>query len=137
MPLKYSIGNDRITVISHGTITVAELEKLFRQIEDDPGFAADMSVLVLNRQARFEVSTNEAFHITQMMRTLRFQLAKFAIVVEKNLHYGFARMIQAYYENRDLAFKVFKTRAEAEKWLSEETTDEEDINEAADELTDL
>lgn len=124
MPVKYSIGNERITVIGHGVITVTELEKLFQQIDEDPSFDNGMSVLVLNREARFEVSTNEAFHVAQRMRALRHRLQKFAIVVEKNLHYGFARMIQAYYENRDISFRVFKTRAEAEAWLTEEPVQE-------------
>ena len=119
MPVKYTIGDKRITVIGHGTITVAELEKLFGQIDNDPGFVQGMSILVLSRGASFDISTTEAFHMTQIMRSLRHRFVKFAVVVEKNLHYGFGRMIQAYYENRDVTFKIFKERQEAEQWLKE------------------
>ncbi len=124
MPVKYTIGDEHITVIGHGTITVAELEKLFTQIDNDPGFVQGMSILVLSRGASFDIPTTEAFHVTQIMRSLRHRFIKFAVVVEKNLHYGFGRMLQAYYENRDVTFKIFKEKQEAEKWLKETSPEE-------------
>ena len=117
MPVKYTISGDRIIIMSHGILTIPEIERLFEQIDDDPGFMDGMSVLVLNRDVRFEISTNEALHLSQLMRSLKHRFIHFAIVVEKNIHFGFARMIQAYYENRQLQFKVFKERKDAENWL--------------------
>lgn len=119
MPVKYSISGNRIIIMSHGTLTIPEIERLFSQVDNDPGFAPGMSVLALNRDVKFEITTNEALHLSQLMRSLKHRFEKFAIVVERNIHFGLARMIQAYYENRQLQFKVFKERKDAENWLNE------------------
>jgi|GEM_PF-3579138 len=118
MPIKYSISTSRIIIISHGNLTISEIEGLFQQIDSDPGFHHGMSVVALNRDVHFDIAANDALHISQLMRSLRHRFKKFAIVVEKNIHFGFARMIQAYYENRELQFRVFKERREAEAWLN-------------------
>ncbi len=119
MPIKYSISKGRIIIITHGNLTTSEIEGLFQQIDNDPGFHHGMSVMALNRNVHFDITPNDALHISQLMRSLRHRFEKFAIVVEKNIHFGFARMIQAYYENRELHFRVFKARKEAEAWLME------------------
>jgi hypothetical protein len=122
MPIEYRIDHDWHLVRTRctGTVTLQQVIDHFDQLERDRERPQRLHVLLeltgLVTAPRSDELQAVAARI-ERLADLRFGLC--AIVVDRDLIYGIARIFAAFAETRFEAMQVFKSAAAAEAWLAE------------------
>ena len=118
MPVTYEIDTGHRLVLTYvtGTVTVGEMFTYQDTLRGDPAFAPDYANLMdFSGATPFGATGDEIRELS--MRSPYGPGARRAMVVDTNLHFGFARMVQVFAESRGVTIEVFRERAEALAWL--------------------
>lgn len=121
MPINYSIDKDLGVVFSswHGVVADSEVIEFSRKLYNDPEFHPDFRNLADLRQLTGDKMTGHS--VRAIAASSRFSVkARRAIVVSRDLEYGFSRMYQTEAEfHRGAAPQVFRNLSEALAWLNQ------------------
>ena len=118
MPVTYAIDAGRRLVLTYvtGTVAVGEMFAYQDRLRGDPAFSPDFTNLMdFSGTTPFTATAEEIRELA--MRSPYGPGARRAMVVDTNLHFGFARMVQVFAESRGVTIEVFRDRAEALAWL--------------------
>ncbi|MFI5211000.1 MAG: hypothetical protein ACHQ2E_11190 [Gemmatimonadales bacterium] len=122
MPIEYRIDHDWGLVRTRctGEVTLQEVIEHFDVLERDPDRPPRLHVLLqltgmltLPRSDELQAVAGRMNRLT----TLRFGVC--AILVDRDIVYGIARMFAAFAESRFESVQVFKSAEAAETWLAE------------------
>lgn len=122
MSVDYQIDSGQEVVFTRcsGTITVADMWDIGRRLRSDPAFNPDQRQLIdLGEVTGMTVPFDQIYRFAQEKNGDPFSgSSRRAVVAPQNFAYGIARMYEALREDRDPGgFRVFRTMAEARKWL--------------------
>ncbi|MBI1372274.1 MAG: hypothetical protein GC159_05875 [Phycisphaera sp.] len=121
MPIDYvteiSLGLSRMTV--SGRVIFADLESLVRRQLNDPDYALCSRELVDARDVTPDVTSDELRRYAELIARHNGSLPKTrtAIVTNDDLTFGLARMYSGMVESTGREVEVFRTIADAERWL--------------------
>lgn len=121
MPTDYEIDLERHLVVSfaHGVLTEAESEDLYARLRRDPAFEPGLHQ-ICDLSGVSDLHASKDF-IQRLALTSPFDpSSRRAFVAPSDLHYGLARMLEAYIELEGGDAGVFRSRSEAESWLGEQ-----------------
>lgn len=122
MPIEYQIDHDweLVRTRCRGAVSLQEVIEHFDRLERDAERPPRLHVLLLLDELETAPRSDElqavAARINQLT-TLRFGLC--AIVVNRDLIYGIARVFAALSESRFESMQVFRSVTAAEGWLAE------------------
>lgn len=123
MPLDYQIDSIQKLVRSRawGVLTDAETRDHYQRIADDPTFRPTFHMLCdLRGVSELDVAPR---HLRDLARLSTFApQAQRAFVVHADEQFGVARMLQAFCELEGADVAVFRSLAEAERWLGIQVT---------------
>lgn len=117
MPIEYTIDAERRLILTNvtGVVAPADMLEHYRTLAADPAFDPEFDALVdFSGAAPFEAKGEEIRDIARAVPNARG--TRRALVVDRDLHYGFGRMASAA-RAHDLEIQVFRSRAEALTWL--------------------
>lgn len=124
MPLTYSIelNGSLILAIASGTVTNQDLSEYVSSLAKDARVKPGMKELIdLRGAAGAEVTSNGLLSLATftLSQKERFRGIKCAIVADRDLAFGLARMYEAYSEGEGIPVdrKVFREFDEACRWL--------------------
>ncbi len=118
MPCSHRIDTaQRVVFVEwRGSFTAEEASSSHRSLRDNPEFASDFRALTDMRDVtKFELTNSELRAIAE--RSPYDGTARRAVVVDRTVQYGMARMYQAFRDEDAATFKVFEDMAEAREWL--------------------
>ena len=120
MGLAYSSEDGLATVVGEGSFGVEEIRATFSDLRSEFEPASRVRILIVDHASEFDPSHEEIRELVDVWAAL-FQdvSARIALLVERELHYGFGRMAAAHAERLGLPFRVFRYKPEAVVWLSE------------------
>jgi hypothetical protein len=119
-------SKDRVIVTVRGECLAADLLDTGDRLYDDPQFRTGMSTVLDLRGAIPAVTADNIRTIVSFIsRNLeRRGRGRCAVVVERDVDYGMARMGQAYLDEVGVELGVFRDLAAAERWLDGEAIHE-------------
>jgi len=122
MPATYRIDTTRKLVLSSGsgTLTGEEMSDHQSRLKQDPEFRADLDQLMDFTDVE-EITVSH-----EQLQRLAYDSpfgegSRRAIVVQRPLFYGLARMFQTLTESQGPEVRIFEELAEAKRWLGLET----------------
>ncbi len=120
MPLLYSIEGPLVLVVVVDRVTLEETVQLTEALMADPGFEATADLLVDASRGRPSLSYAEMRITATRWATLVGRVRRIAIAAPGDVIYGLARAFQYFAECAGLTCKVFRSVADAKKWLTRE-----------------
>ena len=122
MPIEYQIDHDWELVRTRcsGAVSLQDVIEHFDKLEQDRERPPRLHVLLLLDELETAPRSDELQAVARRINkltTLRFGLC--AIVVDRDLIYGIARVFAALAESRFEAMQVFRSVTAAEAWLAE------------------
>jgi hypothetical protein len=130
MPLTYSIelNESLILAIAGGTVTNQDLSGYVSSLAKDARVKPGMKELIdLRGAVEAEVTSNGLLSLAtfSLSQKERFRGIKCAVVADRDLAFGLARMYEAYSEGEGIPVdrKVFREFDDACKWLGIDPTD--------------
>lgn len=122
MPIEYRIDHDWELVRTRctGQVTLQEVIEHFDVLERDPERPPRLHVLLQLTGMLTLPRSDELQAVAARMKrltTLRFGVC--AILVDRDIVFGIARMFAAFAESRFESVQVFKSAEAAETWLAE------------------
>lgn len=118
MPAQYTIDSDRRIIFSQaiGVVTADDLRDHQSRLRADPAFDAKFDQL-WDLSGATEVQI-EAEAIKELARARSFEAgAKRAVVAPSDLAFGIARMFQLLHDEAPEEVRVFRSEADARRWL--------------------
>jgi len=127
MPIEYRIDHDWELVRTRcsGQVTLQEVLEHFDVLERDPDRPPRLHVLLQLTGLLSAPRSDELQAVAARMArltTLRFGIC--AIVVDRDIIYGIARIFAVFAESRFEAVQVFKSAEAAETWLAQSTAND-------------
>lgn len=118
MPIEYRVepGSRIVRTIASGILTEAETMDLYARMRDDPAFEPGYRQLC-DLQGVTGISASTEFLQTLAQVSIFSRTSRRAFVADGDLTFGLARMLQAFCEQEGRQVGVFRTLAEAERWL--------------------
>jgi len=119
LAISYEIDADKglvITTIS-GTLSFDECTAHHRKLRDDPAFDPSFNELIDGSDAkRVELFSSAVFSLSN---TCPYSASAYRAICagDKRVHFGIARMFQAFATGKHGSIEVFKSREEALAWL--------------------
>jgi len=118
---KISLPDGPIQLTASGAITGKEILQALQELLTDPDFKTNMDVLWDFRAVTTRnIDTQEIKDLVTFIRanqTKRGSDYRVALVVSQDLHYGLARMYEAYSQDLPAQIKIFGKLDEAIAWL--------------------
>ena len=127
MPFEISRQDGYLLIRWFGSVEAADLEDMLRdleQIEDEatpPHRVTDFTEIADLKVAHPQVG---AFAAARRERRLAAPI-KSALVAQKPLHFGYARMFETLNDNESIEIRVFMSMAAALEWVRQSTTSED------------
>jgi hypothetical protein len=121
MPLLYSIEGPLVLVVVANRVTLEETVQFTEALLADPGFKQTADLLVDASRGRPSLSYAEMRVTARRWAALVGRVRRIAIAAPGDVVYGLARAFQYFAECAGLNCKVFRTMADARKWLTSET----------------
>jgi hypothetical protein len=123
MPITYQVDlpRDLIRTQARGSVTPDEVAGHLRALELDPLFHKPMDVLLDLTACSSLPDRGQLAGVAHQLSRLggRERFVRCAIVAERTAMYGMTRMFEVLAEEQFAATQTFRTRREAEVWLSE------------------
>jgi hypothetical protein len=118
MPVSYSIdpAQGLVTNVGTGVLTDADMRETQQRMIADADFRSTYSQL-FDLTDVTEVRLTSSYLREMADATAFAPSSRRALVVTQTLLYGLSRMFQAFLGDQGEAFRVFRSRAEAESWL--------------------
>jgi hypothetical protein len=120
VPLLYSIEGPLVLIVVRDRVTLDETVQLTEALLADPAFAETADLLVDASRGRPSLSYAEMRITASRWAALVGRLRRIAIVAPTDAIYALARAFQYLAECAGLTCKVFRTIADAKKWLAHE-----------------
>lgn len=118
MPVTYSVDPvlRLVRTRAEGVLTESETSDLYQRIKADPAFDPGFSQLC-DLTVVDEIQTSAPYLRELARQSIFSRGSRRAFVTSQLFHYGLARMLQSFCEIEGTEVAVFKTMAEAERWL--------------------
>ena len=119
MSVAFQISKERAVVTGRGDLTASDLVEAAAQVYGDPQFRPGMSTLLDVRGACPAVTGDEVRMIVSFVSRNLEERGKgsCAIVTDRSVDYGMARMGQVLMEALGIELMVFRELEDAERWL--------------------
>jgi hypothetical protein len=121
MGVSYEIEKDITVVTNSGSFSNRDVEKTLLALTNDKDFRSGMRILFIDRGSDYNPPKHGPREAAFILSLLFPKISnRIAIVVKKGVHFGIARMIQAYCESYGVTFEVFREEQAARIWLDED-----------------
>ncbi|UCG87688.1 MAG: hypothetical protein JSW71_03830 [Gemmatimonadota bacterium] len=117
--IAFQPSKERVVLTGRGDLVAADITETLARLYDDSQFRTGMSTLADFRGARAAVSGDNIRTIMNFVsRNLEWRgKGNCAVVTDRQVDYGMARMAQAYMEPIGIEAMVFREMEDAERWL--------------------
>lgn len=120
--MAFPVTNDRGLLVVHpsGKTTHADLVDTLKSIHGMDVEPSGSRLLVIDSASAYNPSHNEWNELGGLFANLlRKQFQRVAFVAHTDLHYGLGRQMQVILESEPGQFRVFRSEADARKWLAD------------------
>ena len=118
MPIRYSIEDQHVTITCEGEFDSVDIRSNSEEIVKTLGTRPLLRILVEDVDSTFDPSAEELKDLAIMMQAIyRDVPLRIAVHVERELQFGKARMLGAFWGAYGVAYEVFRDREAAEGWL--------------------
>jgi hypothetical protein len=118
MAIAHKVVRDLLVIRANGVIDLADVESALRDASSDPEIEAVAGLLIDDLGTTFSPSSQELQWFAGLLdELLAGKMPRVALIVRREIHYGFGRMVEVYSEAGSVKFRVFRSRPEAEAWL--------------------
>ncbi len=120
MGVSYKIEDNIAVVTNSGSFSNRDVEKTLLKLTKDQDYSADIRILFIDRGSEYNPPQQGPEEAARILSLLVPNISdRIAIVVKKDVHFGIARMIQAFCESYGVTFEVFREEQAARNWLGE------------------
>lgn len=119
MPFSWRIANGLVYITGHGDAESAHWRAAVEAVLTDPRHRPGMGLIQDHRTTTRVPSTAEIQGAAAFLRARseRLGIAKWAVVVAKDVSYGMGRIVGIAFEKTSVMSRVFRDMAEAEAWV--------------------
>ena len=118
MPVTYDISGNTAVLKATGSVSYKDINGAFENLFQDPDFKKGLNILLIDKQSSYDPDAfdiaNAADHMEELMKMFS---PKIALVVNKDLKYGFGRMLEMYCNVKKIELRVFMDLDQAKDWL--------------------
>ncbi len=118
MPVTYKIESTTAILTATGDVSFRDISGAFENLLQDPDFKKGLNILLDDRESNYNPDAfdiaNAADHMESIMKMFS---PKIALVVNKDLKYGFGRMLEMYCNVKKIELRVFMELNQAKSWL--------------------
>lgn len=121
MGVSYKIEKDIAVVTNSGSFSNRDVEKTLLALTKDQDYKSGIRILFIDRGSEYNPPKHGTDEAARILSLLVPKISdRMAIVVEKDVHFGLARMIQVHCETHGVTFEVFREEQAARTWLCED-----------------
>jgi hypothetical protein len=118
MAIAHKVVRDLLVIRANGVLDLADVESALRDASSDPEIEAVAGLLIDDLGTTFSPSSQDLQRFAGLLEgLLAGKVPRVALIVRREIHYGFGRMVEVYCEAGSVKFRVFRSRPEAEAWL--------------------
>jgi hypothetical protein len=122
MPISYEIDGAFAIVTCTGDFAVEDIHNIVEWVKTEPALPEKVKLLIIDNSTNFDPSKIQLEEVAAIYSTIKDRISsRWALVVEKKLHFGLGRMYSVFAERFGLDARVFMDVDEARTWLDQGT----------------
>jgi len=123
MPMRFEIDGSYALVTCEGEFDMTGIEEIVEWIRTEEKLPERFKLLILDRSTSFNPSTPQLSEVARLYGSVKERISsRWALVVDKKLHYGIGRMYSVIAQDYGLDARVFADIDEARAWLDSPRT---------------
>lgn len=119
MPTTFAIEGTVVTVTCEGEFDIDDARAIVNWLREEPTVPDVFKLLILDLGTSFSPSTEQLEGMASDYGTIADRIVRWALVVEKNYHFGLGRMFSVFAERQSFEMRVFADGTQAREWLEE------------------
>jgi len=118
MSVQYEIDGSFAVVTCEGDFDMTGIEEIVEWIRTDEQLPELFKLIVVDRSTTFNPSTPQLSEVARLYGSVKERIySRWALVVDKKLHFGIGRMYSVIAQDYGLHARVFSDVDEARAWL--------------------